>query len=57
MAAFQASPEVYAQRSYLQTLARHGSEAGKIAVLFWLQGKRTVLLFAQDYFDHFASGF
>jgi len=32
MAAFKASPEVYAQRSYLQTLARHGSEARKFIV-------------------------
>jgi regulator of protease activity HflC (stomatin/prohibitin superfamily) len=32
MAAFKASPEVYAQRSYLQTLARHSGEARKFIV-------------------------
>jgi len=32
MAAFKASPEVYAQRSYLQTLARNSSEARKFIV-------------------------
>ncbi len=32
MAAFKASPEVYAQRSYLQTLARNSSDARKFVV-------------------------
>lgn len=32
MAAFKASPEVYAQRSYLQTLARNSSESRKFIV-------------------------
>lgn len=32
MAAFKASPEVYAQRSYLQTLARNSGEARKFIV-------------------------
>lgn len=32
-AAFSASPEVYAQRAYLQTLARHGGEARKFVVM------------------------
>jgi regulator of protease activity HflC (stomatin/prohibitin superfamily) len=32
IAAFSASPEVYAQRAYLQTLARHGSGARKFIV-------------------------
>lgn len=32
IAAFNASPEVYAQRAYLQTLARHSSEARKFVV-------------------------
>jgi regulator of protease activity HflC (stomatin/prohibitin superfamily) len=32
MAAYRASPDVYTQRSYLQTLARNGSEARKFVV-------------------------
>ena len=32
MAAYHASPDVYTQRSYLQTLARYGSEARKFIV-------------------------
>jgi regulator of protease activity HflC (stomatin/prohibitin superfamily) len=47
MAAFHASPEVYAQRAYLQTLARHGSEARKF-VLAVTNAQEIILLNLED---------
>jgi regulator of protease activity HflC (stomatin/prohibitin superfamily) len=48
MAAFHASPEVYAQRSYLQTLARNGANARKFIVLFPTNSPETLQLNMED---------
>jgi regulator of protease activity HflC (stomatin/prohibitin superfamily) len=47
MAAFQASPEVYSQRAYLQTLARHGGGARKF-VLAVTNSQEVLLLNMED---------
>lgn len=47
MAAYKASPEVYSQRAYLQTLARHGSGARKF-VLAVTNSQEVLLLNLED---------
>ena len=47
MAAFKASPQVYAQRSYLQTLARNSSDARKFVVAV-TNAKEVLMLNMED---------
>lgn len=47
IAAFRASPEVYSQRAYLQTLARHGSGARKF-ILATTNAQEVLLLNMED---------
>jgi regulator of protease activity HflC (stomatin/prohibitin superfamily) len=48
VAAFEASPAVYAQRLYLQTLARHGADARKFIILLPTNSPETLQLNMED---------